>query len=48
MGELQKRYKNGYPSNITTIKYFEKAKVEDFLQYGSVAKNVYLLLLENL
>ena len=48
MSELQKRYKNGYPSNITTIKYFEKAKVEDFLQYGSVAKNVYLLLLEDL
>ena len=48
MSELQKRYKNGYPSNITTIKYFEKAKVEDFLQYGSVAKNLYLLLLEDL
>ncbi len=47
MNEMQKRYKNGYPSNITTIKYFEKAKEEDFLHYGSVAKNLYLLLLED-
>jgi len=30
------------------MKYFEKAKDEDFLQYGSVAKNFYLLLLEDL
>jgi hypothetical protein len=35
-------------TNITTIKYFEKAKDEDFLQYGSSAKNLYLLLLEDL
>lgn len=48
LSELHKRYNNGYPSNITTIRYFEKAKVEDFLQYGSVAKNIYLLLLEDL
>jgi hypothetical protein len=37
-----------YPNNITTLKYFEKAKEEDFLTYGSAAKNLYLLLLEDL
>ncbi|AWI27309.1 lactate utilization protein B/C [Flavobacterium pallidum] len=46
--EIKKRYEKDYPSNITTIKYFEKAKEEDFLHYGSVAKNLYLLLLEDL
>jgi L-lactate utilization protein LutC len=48
MTEIRKRYMSGYPSNITTMKYFEKAKEEDFLHYGSVAKNLYLLLLEDL
>jgi hypothetical protein len=46
--EIKKRYDKDYPTNITTIKYFEKAKEEDFLQYGSAAKNLYLLLLEDL
>lgn len=46
--EIKKRYTKDYPTNITTIKYFEKAKEEDFLQYGSAAKNLYLLLLEDL
>lgn len=46
--EIKKKYETNYPTNITTIKYFEKAKDEDFLQYGSVAKNLYLLLLEDL
>ena len=46
--EIKKKYETNYPTNITTIKYFEKAKEEDFLQYGSVAKNLYLLLLEDL
>ena len=45
---IKKKYDKDYPSNITTIKYFEKAKEEDFLQYGSSAKNLYLLLLEDL
>ncbi len=44
----KKKYDKDYPTNITTIKYFEKAKDEDFLQYGSTAKNLYLLLLEDL
>ena len=30
------------------IKYFEKVQEEDFLTYGSCAKNLYLLLLEDL
>ena len=45
---IKKRYEKDYPTNITTIKYFEKAKEEDFLHYGSVAKNLYLMLLEDL
>lgn len=45
---IKKKYERDYPTNITTIKYFEKAKEEDFLQYGSAAKNLYLLLLEDL
>lgn len=46
--EIKKRYTTDYPTNITTIKYFEKAKEEDFLHYGSSPKNLYLLLLEDL
>lgn len=45
---IKKRYDKEYPSNITTIKYFEKTKEEDFLHYGSSHKNLYLLLLEDL
>ncbi len=45
---IKRKYDKDYPTNITTIKYFEKAKEEDFLQYGSAAKNLYLLLLEDL
>jgi hypothetical protein len=45
---IKKKYDKAYPTNITAIKYFEKAKEEDFLHYGSVAKNLYLLLLEDL
>ncbi|WP_347051819.1 lactate utilization protein B/C [Flavobacterium olei] len=45
---IKRKYDRDIPTNITTIKYFEKAKEEDFTQYGSVAKNLYLLLLEDL
>lgn len=45
---IKKKYTTDYPTNITTIKYFEKAQEEDFLNYGSSAKNLYLLLLEDL
>lgn len=44
---IKNRYIKEYPTNITTIKYFEKAKEEDFLNYGSCHKNLYLLLLED-
>lgn len=44
--DIKKKYQTAYPTNITTIKYFEEAKEEDFLHYGSSAKNLYLLLLE--
>ncbi len=46
--EIKKKYDREYPTNITTIKYFEKAKEEDFLHYGSAAKNLYLILLEDM
>lgn len=46
--QIQTKYRKEYPTNISTIKYFEKAQDEDFLQYGSSPKNLYLLLLENL
>lgn len=40
------------PTNITTIKHFRtldtKEKKEDFMNYGSNSKNLYLLLLEDL
>jgi hypothetical protein len=45
---IKKKYIKDYPTNITTIKYFKKVVDEDFTQYGSVAKNLYLLLLEDL
>jgi hypothetical protein len=48
LSAIKRKYERDYPTNITTIKYFEKAKEEDFTQYGSVAKNLYLLLLEDL
>ena len=45
---IKRKYDKDIPTNITAMKYFEKAKDEDFTQYGSVAKNLYLLLLEDL
>lgn len=48
LSAIKKKYERDYPTNITAIKYFEKAKEEDFTQYGSSAKNLYLLLLEDL
>lgn len=47
LSAIKRKYERDYPTNITTIKYFEKAKEEDFTQYGSSAKNLYLLLLED-
>ena len=44
------KYSNNLPSNITSIKNFNKNDGEDlnFLTYGSSAKNLYLILLEDL
>ncbi|AUS05810.1 LUD domain-containing protein [Pseudotamlana carrageenivorans] len=36
------------PTNITTIKHFKSGEDNNFLSYGSSAKNLYLLLLEDL
>ena len=47
LNAFQKRYRHGYPSNMTALKYFEKTQNEDFLHYGSIPKNIYLLLLED-
>lgn len=47
LSAIKKKYIKDYPTNITTIKYFEKVEEEDFTQYGSTAKNLYLLLLED-
>jgi len=46
--KIKNSHEKNYPSNITTIKYFEEVKELDFLHYGSSYKNLYLLLLEDL
>lgn len=49
--DIKNKNKPKIPSNITTIKNFranEDTDNKDFLTYGSNAKNVYLLLLEDL
>jgi hypothetical protein len=49
MRSLKRKYKNNFPSNITTLKTFENIEGEnDFRNYGNVSKNLYLLLLEDL
>ena len=42
------KYKSSIPSNIRSLKTFIKKDENDFMRYGSVAKNAYLLLLEDL
>lgn len=48
--KIKKKYKNGIPANITTIKHFQSTEenADDFLTYGSSSKHLYLLLLEDL
>lgn len=50
MSEIKRKYSGNLPTNITTLKNFELGKKQDndFLQYGSTPKNLYLLLLEDL
>ena len=47
---IKSKYPNNLPTNITTIKNFNSQVKENnnFLTYGSAAKNLYLLLLEDL
>ena len=47
---IRHKYSNNLPSNITSIKNFKRGEGNDlnFLTYGSSAKNLYLILLENL
>ncbi len=47
---IKSKYPNNLPTNITTIKNFNSHDKENnnFLTYGSAAKNLYLLLLEDL
>lgn len=45
---IKNKYKTDYPTNITTFRYFKKEEDESFMQYGSIPKNLYLLLLEDL
>jgi len=43
---IKNRYKTAFPTNITTFKYFKPVETENFLHYGSVPKNMYLILME--
>lgn len=45
---IKSKSRQKIPTNITTIKHFKSADEKDFLSYGSSAKNLYLLLLEDL
>ncbi|GAA3579595.1 LUD domain-containing protein [Snuella lapsa] len=45
---IKSKNKEKIPTNITTIKHFKSKDEKDFLSYGSSAKNLYLLLLEDL
>ena len=46
--EIKNKHYKEYPTNITALKFFNEKQEEDFLNYGSVSKNLYLLLLEDL
>lgn len=49
MQHIKSRSRSNIPSNITTIQHFKEVKNEmDFMNYGSITKKVYLLLLEDL
>jgi hypothetical protein len=45
---IKSKNRQRIPTNITTIKHFKSGDEKDFLSYGSSAKNLYLLLLEDL
>ncbi len=43
-----KKTREKIPTNISTVRQFGTENKDDFLSYGSMRKNLYLLLLENL
>ncbi len=45
---IKSKNRQKIPTNITAIKHFKSEDDKDFLSYGSSAKNLYLLLLEDL
>lgn len=47
LSAIKNKYNKNIPNNITTIKFFKKSQENDYLSYGSVHKNLYLLLLED-
>lgn len=46
--KIKTKYGSNIPSNISTLQCFKECAKDDFLQYGNVRKNLYLLLLEDL
>ncbi|WP_372474621.1 lactate utilization protein B/C [Capnocytophaga sp. ARDL2] len=50
LSNIKYKYEGEIPTNITTLKNFNESvqQTDDFLQYGLCAKNLYLLLLEDL
>jgi hypothetical protein len=44
MTKLKNKYKSNFPTNITTINVKNKLNEENFLTYGSGAKDIYLIL----
>lgn len=46
--KIKHKYSSNIPSNITTFQNFSKSNSDDFEQYGTIPRNLYLLLLEDL
>ena len=44
MTKLKNKYKNNFPTNITTINVKNKLNEDNFLTYGNSAKDIYLIL----
>lgn len=47
LSKIKNKYTTNYPTNITSFKCFKNNTNDEFLNYGSVAKNLYLLLIED-
>ena len=45
---INKKHSGNIPTGITTLKTFKENIEDDYLSYGSIQKNLYLLLLEDL